>query len=185
MKNANFKPLQLAFDNVAAAEWDAEKQLKIEQLDKLKKYLSKFIFEVSDYNEFKESPATTTYNLVKNSYGKDFPEYIEIDALYTLIGLNLIELNSLLHSVNSISVEIDWQTYEATPPEFYTYTVNQKQNDAFNLIQYAIDSVNKTGDKLGVHIYPFEITKGFNGMVKFDFITNKLQPNTNFILDLK
>lgn len=185
MKNKNFCPVELAFDNVAAAEWEAEKELKIENLLALKNHLSNFLFEVKDYNEFKANPSTILYDLVKNSYGHDFPAYIQPEALYSLVGLNLNEVYNLIHQVNSVSVQMDWNTHEATPPEFYTYTVNQKQNDAFHLIRYLINTMEQTGEKLTTHIYPMQVLKGLNGMVTFDFTTNKMIPNTNFILDLK
>jgi|DEB19_MinimDraft_2_1074335.scaffolds.fasta_scaffold33259_2 hypothetical protein len=185
MKNTKFEPIKLDYDSVAAAEWKQELDIKIEHLDKLKDYLSNFMFEVTDYNLFKSEPATTICNLITNSYGKDFPSYINLDALYTLVGFNQIEFNNLLHQVNSISIDLDWNTYEAPFPEFHTYTINQRQNDAYNLITYALNGIFASRDKLGVHVFPFDITKGMNGMVSFDMAKNLMRPNNNFILNIK
>lgn len=181
----NFEPIELAYNSEGLKFWQQDLKEKISYIDKLKAYLSRFIFEVNDYNEFQIDGFATLERLVKESYSKDFPSYITFEKLADFIDLNIIDYNQIMNNINSIDIDVDFNLYTATTPDFAIWTINQKQNDAFNLVQYALNSVAKIKTKLDVHIYPLDLVKSLNQAAKFDFQKNEVLVNPNFILGIK
>jgi hypothetical protein len=181
----NFEPIELAYDSEGMKMWQQDLKEKISHIDKLKEYLSRFIFEVNDYNEFQIDGFSTLERLVKGSYGKDFPSYITFEKLADFIDLDIIDYNQIMNDINSIDIDIDFNLYTATTPDFAIWTISQKQNDAYNLVQYALNSVAKIKSKLDVHIYPLDLVKSLNQVARFDFEKNEVLVNPNFILGIK
>jgi hypothetical protein len=185
MNSKKFTPIQLTYCNDSLKNYETELATKTKYINDLKELLSNYIFKIEDLNIFKEQPTAVLDNLITENYKNDFPPYVSNLKIAEFVGINLHSFNAVFEALQSIQVEIDYNTLEAIKPDFGVYTTNESQNQAYRLISMALEGVMKLNSKLKVHVFPLDLIKSLNNTCRFNFATNKIEVSTQFILDIK
>ena len=185
MNSKKFTPIQLTYCNDSLKNYETELATKTKYINDLKELLSNYIFKIEDLNIFKEQPTAVLDNLITENYKADFPPYVSNNKIAEFVGINLHSFNAVFEALQTIQIEIDYNTLEAIKPDFGIYTTNEDQNRAFNLISMALESVMKLNSKLKVHVFPLDLIKSMNNTCRFNFAENRIEVSPSFIQSIK
>jgi len=179
MKKQNFKPLAIGIN-------ESEKQRFEADLTQLRTIVSDFFSEVDkfiqveDKNVYRGNLINTFVKDFEHKYRAEFSSMLTIDKVMELCEVNTDKLKSLATKIKEYNIEIDYNTGEAPIKDFTIYTESEEQNKLYQYVKKITDSIS---DKPTSHFfYHSDLVRGFNGLVFYDFSTQTIQPNINYIL---
>lgn len=177
-----FTPITIAVDTHAQSDYTRAVEAKKNASNALFRYLQQFIsienkdaFEGKIYDEF-----------IQRFSDKHFANYptLKIEKILDLHDCRSHQVEALIKAFEDIKIEWDLDKNEPTKQQcFDIKTEYPEQNDRYkktdNLIK-AIDAIK--GER---HIYLADLVRGLNGVVAYDFSTQKIVPNLTYVLGEK
>ena len=178
----NFTPITIGKRDQEEKEYTTSVDTKKNAYHALFRYLQQFVsienkdaFEGKIYDEF-----------IQRFSDKHFANYptLKIEKILDLHDCRSHQVESLIKAFEDIKIE--WNLEKNEPkkqPCFDIKTEYPEQNDRYkktdNLIK-AIDAIK--GER---HIYLADVVRGLNGIVAYDFSTQKIVPNITYVLGEK
>jgi len=172
MRTKSFTPQIIGYQTELEKEYTMNLQAKINALDEFYQYVGKYV-SVEDKNAFKGKFYETFIQRFSDKYAKDFP-HLSLNKMFELVELNIGKVNALIDTINSIDLDVD-----ADAPDFNIYTENEEQSKLHEYLTSIIQNINELSKTRNV--YPAPLVQGMNGMLQFDFTTNKMIPSIPFI----
>jgi len=172
MKKKQFIPQIIGHRKGLEKEYTMNLQAKINALDEFYQYVGKYV-SVEDKNAFNGKFYETFIERFSDKYAKDYP-HISINKMFELVELNIGKVNALIETINAISIDVD-----SPAPDFNIYTENEEQNKLHEYLTSIIQNINELSKTRNV--YPAQLVHGMNGMVQYDFTTNKIVPSISFV----
>jgi murein L,D-transpeptidase YcbB/YkuD len=177
-----FTPITIAVDTHAQSDYTRAVEAKKNASNALFNYLQQFVsienkdaFEGKIYQEF-----------IQRFSDKHFANYptLKIEKILDLHDCRSHQVEALIKAFEDIKIEWNLEKNEPQKEQcFDIKTEYQNQNDRYDQTQQLITALETIkGDR---HIYLADVVRGLNGIVSYDFSTQKIVPNIAFVLGQK
>lgn len=182
-----FKPVVMSTQTAQETQYNNRVQAQKNAYNELLNYTNEFI-SVDNFSAFTSEKQLTPVSYMQEFetrfFEKHAPEFppISVNKMIELMSVNLKYINEKITLINSYEIELNFSTGEPlNTPNFNIQTETQTQNELYTAIMGLIRKIDELKEK-GVTIYPAPIVSGLGFAVQFDFATNKIIPNYNYIL---
>lgn len=146
--------------------------------------IEKYI-EVKNKSAYKENLMQQFKEEFSDKHKKDFPPILSLERVMELCDVDFTRLNFLIVKVDNAAIDIDFDTQEPTEQtDFGYYTENENQNFWLTYLQNICNAIY-TSDRPTTHFWNADLVRGFGNMLNYDFATQKLKPNKEFIKTIK
>lgn len=179
MKQKKFTPIAIGVKEHQKKEFEANLTHLRTLLSDFFSEVDKFI-QVEDKNVYKGNLINCFVKNFEDKYRKEFSSMLTIDKVMELCEVNTDKLKSLATKIKEYNIEIDYNTLEAKEVDFTIYTESEEHNKLYHYVKKITDAIE---DKPNNHFfYHSDLVRGFNGLVYYDFSSQTIKPNINFIL---
>jgi len=182
MKTKEFQKILLDTSEHLKKDYLSRFNAKIMRYEALYSYLSKFI-SIEDKNTLTSDIYSTFITLFLEKESANFPPNAPINSILTFFEVNTNKIQVLIDEFNAIDFEetIDYNAPILQEKDFGIYTQNEAQNNLFFRLQNIITEISKL-EALNKTILKAPLVQAFQQMLQYDFLTQQLKPNSNFIL---
>jgi hypothetical protein len=182
MKTKEFQKILIDTSEHLQKDYLSRFNAKIKAFNALCSYMKHFI-SIEDKNEFKSEIYETFLNKFLKKNKDDFPKNSPINSMLNFMQVNTQKLQDLITEFNAIDFEenIDFNAPILEEKDFGIYTETEEQNFLFFRLQNIITEISKL-EALNKTILKAPLVQAFQFMLQYDFFTQQLKPNSNFIL---
>jgi hypothetical protein len=182
MKTKEFQRILIENAEHLQKDYISRFNAKIKTFEALCNYMKHFI-PIEDKNEFTSEIYETFLNKFLKKNKDDFPKNSPINSMLNFMQVNTQKLQDLITEFQAIDFEenINFNAPELEDKDFGIYTETDEQNFLFFRLQNIITEISKL-EALNKTILKAPLVQAFQFMLHYDFYTQQLKPNSNFIL---
>lgn len=179
MKNKDFKPITIGYDERAKNQFDANLTALRSHLTDFFKECTKYV-EIKDKNAYKGDLLNSFISDFSGKYSSQFSELLTIEKILELSDVDTHKLRFLESRIKEININIDYNTLESVTPDFSIKTNSLEEN---LLYEYANGISKAIYDNKPNHLTFFnaDLQRAFCGLLLYDFSNQKLVPNISWI----
>ena len=177
-----FTPITIGKHEHLEKEYNVNVETKKKRFKTLFDYLSTFI-DTQDKNAFDGKIYDEFIQRFSDKHFANYPT-LKIEKILDLHDCRSHQVEALINDFEAI--KIDWDFESNTTKEQRDFTIKTEypeQNERYLNTNKLIDALATL--KSERHIYFADIVKGLNGIVAYDFSTQNIVPNLNYVLGIK
>ena len=181
MKNKEFKPIVIGYNASAESNYKANLSTKIDRLTQFFEECTKYV-DIKDKNAYKPNLYNSFVEDFSKKYKEQFSELLTIENILELSEVPVDKLRFLAAKINEIDIDLDFNTYEASMPDFTIKTESIEENLLWNYangISKAIHENRPTN--LSLTFFNADLQRAFCGLMIYDFSSQRLVPNVSWI----
>lgn len=177
-----FTPLTIGKHEQNEKDYITSVEAKISHFKALFTYLAKYV-ETEDKDAFEGQIYNVFIQRFSDRHFANFPT-LKIEKILELHDCQSHQVDALVKAFESIDVQWNFQTnLPKETPCFLIKTEFPEQNIRYQKANKLIAALDQIKDQR--HLYLADIVRGLNGIVQYDFSTQKIVPSISFVLGLK
>jgi len=181
MKNKEFKPIVIGYDESSKKRFEANLTALSVHLKDFFTKCEKYV-QIEDKNTYKGNLLQSFISDFSDKYQSEFSQLLSIEKMLELSDVPVDKLRFLAAKINEIDIDLDFNTHEASTPDFSIKTESIEENLLWNYangISKAIHENRPTN--LSLTFFNADLQRAFCGLMIYDFSSQKLVPNVSWI----
>jgi hypothetical protein len=179
MKNKEFKPIVIGYNASAESNYKANLSSKIERLTQFFEECTKYV-DIKDKNAYKPNLYNSFVEDFSAKYKSQFSELLTIDKILELSEVPVDKLRFLAAKINEIDIDLDFNTHEASTPDFSIKTESIEENLLYEYSKRIAAAIHDNKPEYMTFFYA-DLVRGFANILQYDFNSQKLVPNVSYI----
>ncbi len=173
------KKTAIGVDTHKQKEYITSVEAKKKRLEELLSYCQQFI-SIEDLNAFSEAPNEYFKKAFNEKFQHEFPPLVNYSKQLELCNISESKIQELESNYKAIQIEnFNPVTCEAPNKDFNIYAINSEAVTRYEKTKKLCDLLNDLRSEQTV--YPANVVQGVQGVIGFNFQTNKFDINVNFI----
>jgi iron-sulfur cluster repair protein YtfE (RIC family) len=175
MKNTNFKRIAIGVNEGAKSEHERSLNAKRSDLRELSDYVNRFI-EIDDYTLLFQDFKNTFRERFAEKFAKQFPNLVSQQKQLELVDCDINKIDALADAIERNKIALDSDLNMTEKVDFNIYTKSEDENRLYKSLLDISDNYAEL-KKNGVNIFPMAIVNGTSQALRYDFASQRLQPN--------
>jgi hypothetical protein len=177
-----FTPIVIAKHEQKEKDFTIAIETKKNRFNALFEYLQQYV-SIENKETYKGQIYSEFISSFNNKHFANYPT-LKIEKIADLHDCRLHQVEALIDAFESIDIDWNFTTNEPESiPCFDIKTEYAEQNDRYQKTNKLIDALDDIRDTR--HLYLADIVRGLNGIVAYDFHTQKIVPNLAYVLGEK
>lgn len=179
MKDKTFTPIVIGYNESAKRRFESDLTAIRAHLKDFFDEVSKYV-EIKDRNGYKGNLLQSFISDFSDKYQSEFSQLLSIEKILELSNVPGEKLRFLESKIKEINIEIDYNTFEASTPDFNIKTNSLEENLLYEYASGIAAAVHKTKPEYLTFFYA-DLVRGFANILQYDFSTQRLVPNVSWI----
>jgi hypothetical protein len=179
MKNKEFKPIVIGYDESSKKRFEANLTALSVHLKDFFTECEKYV-QIEDKNVYKGNLLNSFISDFSKKYKTQFSELLTIDKILELSNVDTHKLRFLESKIKEINIEIDYNTHEASTPDFSIKTESIEENLLYEYSKRIAAAIHDNKPEYMTFFYA-DLVRGFANILQYDFNSQKLVPNVSYI----
>ena len=175
MKNTNFKRIAIGINEGAKSEHERSLNAKRSDLRELSDYVNRFI-EIDDYTLLFQDFKNTFRERFAEKFANQFPNLVSQQKQLELVDCDINKIDALADAIERNKIALDSDLNMTEKVDFNIYTKSEDENRLYKSLLDISDNYAEL-KKSGVNIFPMAIVNGTSQALRYDFASQRLQPN--------
>lgn len=175
MKKTNFKRIAIGINEGAKSEHERSLNAKRSDLRELSDYVNRFI-EIDDYTLLFQDFKNTFRERFAEKFANQFPNLVSQQKQLELVDCDINKIDALADAIERNKIALDSDLNMTQKVDFNIYTKSEDENRLYKSLLDISDNYAEL-KKNGVNIFPMAIVNGTSQALRYDFASQRLQPN--------